>query len=967
VLSWNPRFNVSLINFYQLFALRLAGGCLSAGIKIVFLLFCPTFFVQPVASQAQERTRLPTSKAVIKPTPGTPQRTNGFPETIALSPDGRYAALLNDGFGTAESGMKQSIAILDLKTNQVTDFPEERLGEDAHQSYFLGLAFSSDSSHLYASVGSISDPTGEHTGNTGNGIAVYRFEQGKVAPDRFIKIALQPVPAGTHVGRGLGKLPPSRAIPYPAGLAVISGTSGQKDQLLVANNLSDDVILLDSESGKELAQFDLSTHRSMPSSFPYTVVATRDGQRAWCSLWNASQVAELDVARKTVVRRIPLLVPKSPVAPGSHPTAMLLSPDEKVLYVALANADSVAAIDASTGKVRAFFSTHLAKQEFSGNETDALAQSKDGNRLFAASAATDSVAVFDTSTLAEGHGHNGAQLPAMGFIPTEWYTLAVAVADNDLLIATGKGLGTGANSADISKLPSKRKRLHPYIPTLLHGSIARINLKEIEKNLSAFTRVAQEQMQLLADPTALPFRDGANPIHHVIYIIKENRTYDQIFGDLKVGNGDPSLTLYGADITPNEHKLALQFGVLDHFYDSGEVSGDGHMWSTAAIAGDYNEKTWQIAYRSRERTYDFEGMVADEYPLEHDEPDVNEPGTGYLWGNVARHGLSYRHYGEFVASEWCGDKFTSDASPTEGTPSPEGGPCAHNVIKQGEPLPAGVGEANAKPSPYPWAIPVLRRDVATKPELRGHFDPHFADFKIDYPDQLRADEFLREFDGFVRARKANAKAQELPNYVLVRLPNDHTGGTRPGFPTPSASVADNDLAVGRVVDAVSHSPYWEDTAIFIVEDDAQDGADHVDAHRSIALVISKYAPGSTEHPYVEHGFFTTVSLIRTIEALLGLPPMNHNDAYAPIMSSLFSGTATQQRFEADYSNLRNGLIFKTNAPNAAGAKASAAMNWRHADEANNEVLNSILWRDRKGDAPMPPSQHTIFPAASGQK
>ncbi len=246
----------------------------------------------------------------------------------------------------------------------------------------------------------------------------------------------------------------------------------------------------------------------------------------------------------------------------------------------------------------------------------------------------------------------------MGFIPTEWYTLAVAVADNDLLIATGKGLGTGPNAADISKVPSKRKRLHPYIPTLLHGSIARINLAEIEKNLPAFTRVAQEQMQLLADPTALPFHDGANPIHHVIYIIKENRTYDQIFGDLKVGNGDPSLTLYGADITPNEHKLALQFGVLDNFYDSGEVSGDGHMWSTAAIAGDYNEKTWQIAYRSRERTYDFEGMVADEYPLEHDEPDVNEPGTGYLWGNVARHGLSYRHYGEFVASEWCGDKFT---------------------------------------------------------------------------------------------------------------------------------------------------------------------------------------------------------------------------------------------------------------------------------------------------------------------
>ena len=940
---------------------------MSAGIKIVFLLLGPILCVELAASQEQERTRLPTSKAVIKPTPGAPQRTNGFPETIALSPDGRYAALLNNGFGTAESGMKQSIAILDLQTNQVTDFPEDRLGEDAHQSYFLGLAFSSDGTHLYASIGSIGDPTGEKPGNTGNGIAVYRFEQGKMAPDRFLKISLQPVPSGTHVARGLGKLPASRAIPYPAGLAAIAGTADQKDQLLVANNLSDNVILLDSESGKELAQFDLSTHRFMPSAFPYTVVATRDGHRAWCSLWNASQVAELDLVHKTVVRRISLLAPKSSVAPGSHPTAMLLSPDEKFLYVALANADSVAAIDVRSGKVQAFFSTHLPKQEFSGNETDALAQSKDGKRLFAASAATDSVAVFDTATLADGSRHNGAPLTAMGFIPTEWYTLAVAVADNDLLIATGKGLGTGPNAVDISKVPSRRRRLHPYIPTLLHGSIARVNLGEIEKNLPAFTRVAQEQMQLLSDPTALPFHDGANPIHHVIYIIKENRTYDQIFGDLKVGNGDPSLTLYGADITPNEHKLALQFGVLDNFYDSGEVSGDGHMWSTAAIAGDYNEKTWQIAYRSRERTYDYEGLVADEYPLEHDEPDVNEPGTGYLWGNVARHGLSYRHYGEFVASEWCADKLTADTSPTEGTPPPAGGPCTRRVIKKGEPLPAGVGEPNGAPSPYPWAIPVLRRDVATKPELRGHFDPRFADFKINYPDQLRADEFLREFDGFVRARKANTKAQELPAYVLLRLPNDHTGGTRPGFATPSASVADNDLAVGRVVDAVSHSPYWDDTAIFIVEDDAQDGADHVDAHRSIALVISKYAPGSTEHPYVEHGFFTTVSMVRTMEALLGLPPMNHNDAYAPIMSGLFSGMATQPAFEADFSNLRNGLIFKSNAATAAGAKASAAMSWRHADEANNEVLNSILWRDRKGDVPMPPSQHTVFPIASGQR
>jgi hypothetical protein len=935
--------------------------------KLFFFLLGAFLFVAIASSQEQEPTRLPNSKTIFKPPPGAPQRTNGFPETIALSPDGRYAALLNNGYGTAESGIKQSIAIIDLQTNQATDFPEDRLGEDAHQSYFVGLAFSSDSSRLYASMGSITDATGEHPGNAGNGIAVYRLDKGRVVPDRFLKIPLQAVPAGIHVARGLGKLPAGRAIPYPAGIAVISATGVHKDQLLVANNLSDNVILLDSESGAELAHFALGMHHFMPSSFPYTVVATRDGKRAWCSLWNASQVAELDLERKTVARRVPLLAPKSSTAPGSHPTAMLLSPDEQILYVALSNADSVAAINTRTGMVRAFFSTRLPKQEFAGNETDSLAQTNDGKRLFAASAATDSVAVFDTTSLAEERQHLGTPLTAAGFIPTEWYTLAVAVAGNDLLIASGKGLGTGPNGDEKPKELSKHKKDYPYIPTLLHGSIAQMKLDEVEKDLPAFTRVAQQQMQLVADPTALPFAAGANPIHHVIYIIKENRTYDQIFGDLKVGNGDPALTLYGSDITPNQHKLALQFGVLDNFYDSGEVSGDGHMWSTAAISSDYNEKTWQIAYRSRERTYDFEGLVADESPLEHDEPDVNEPGTGYLWGNVARHHLSYRHYGEFVASEWCEDKAPFQASPKLGTPSPTGGACSRTAIKRGEPLPAIAGEPSGAPSPYPWPIPVLRRNVATKPELRGHFDPRFADFKVDYPDQLRVDEFLSEFSGFVRARKEESKAQELPSYVLLRLPNDHTGGTRPGYPTPSASVADNDLAVGRVVDAVSHSPYWDETAIFIVEDDAQDGADHVDAHRSIALVISKYAPDSTERPYIEHGFFTTVSLVRTMEALLGLPPMNHNDAYAPVMSSLFSGSGNQPAFEADYGNLHNELIYKTNAPTAAGAKESAGMNWRHADEADNRVLNSILWRDRKGDVPMPPSRHVLFPADTGQK
>ena len=436
------------------------------------------------------------------------------------------------------------------------------------------------------------------------------------------------------------------------------------------------------------------------------------------------------------------------------------------------------------------------------------------------------------------------------------------------------------------------------------------------------------------------------PIRHIIYVLKENRTYDQIFGDLPVGDGDASLTMYGADITPNQHKLALQFGVLDKFYDSGEVSGDGHLWSTAATTSDYNEKTWPINYRNKERTYDFGGSVAEEFPLEQGIPDIDDPATGFLWDNLARRNLSYRIYGEFIAAVWC--KSQKAKSPKEGTLSPSSATCPISEIKQGDPLPANVGNPRGGPSPWPWAIPQMKRMRPTKAALREHYDPQFPDFEVDYPDQLRADEFLREFEEFV---KAKGSAKELPQFTLLYLPDDHTGGTRPGKPTPQASVADNDLALGRVVDAVSHSPYWDDTAIFVVEDDAQDGADHIDAHRSTALVISKYAP----HPpqtFVDHRFYTTVSLVHTMEALLGLPPMNLFDAHAPLMSPLFSGPGTQPPFQADDKNLRSGLIYKVNQKNAAGAKESSLMNFSRPDAADAKKLNVILWQDAKGDIPM---------------
>ena len=890
----------------------------------------------------QTDVSLPSSKRLLAP-PGNPQRTNGLPVAAVLDPSGRYLALLNTGFGTADSHYRQSVAVLDLAANRLSDFPDPRLGPHARQEMFLGLAFSPDGGRLYATVGSITDPQGQQPGDTGNGIIVYRFDNGKISPEGFIPVPLQPIARGKHVAYDLANITAGHAIPYPAGIVAFSLDG--REQLVVANNLSDNAVLLDSR-GKLLRRFDLSGGKEMPSAYPYTVVVSPDGRRAFCSLWNSSEVAELDLDRGKVVRRIALLKPNSAVEPGSHPTAMLLSPDGQLLFVALSNSDAVAVVNTAEGRLLRLLSTRLPQQNFGGSFPNALAESSDGKRLFVADASADAVAVFDMSALQPGMTETSDPQAALGFIPTEWYPTALAVHGDDLLIASGKGEGTGPNPDH-----THRGNDTGYIPTLLHGSIARVSLNQWEPQLPELTRQAEESNLMQSDPGQILFRSGKNLIHHVIYIIKENRTYDQVLGDLKPGDGDPSLTMFGEDITPNEHALARQFGILDNFYDSGEVSGDGHVWSTAGITSDYTEKTWQISYRSRERTYDYEGNVAGDFPLQQGAPDVNEPETGYLWGDLARHGSSYRHYGEFVASIWCSARGAVVPSPRMGTPLEPEETCRRGRINKGEPLPANVGQPHGAPSPWPWPVPVLARDVAPKPELRGHFDANFADFRLDYPDQLRVDEFLNEFEQFVRARQ-EGKGEQLPAFTLLRLPNDHTAGTRLGFPTPAASVADNDLAVGRVAEALSHSPYWDDTAIFVLEDDAQDGADHVDAHRSIALVISKYSPGSPEDPYVDHHFYTTVSVIHTMEALLGLPPMNNNDALAPLMGPLFAGPG-QPAFRADYRNRDNGLLYRTNGPNAPGARESLKMDFTHADAAPAQRLNAILWRDRMGSRPMP--------------
>ena len=762
-------------------------------LAVVSLLAFSSLLVVFVVARAADRARrinLPTSKTLTLPVPGYLARTNSFPATIALSPDGRYAALLNQGYGTQEAGARQSIAILDLSNNQLRDFPDDRLSDEysTPQSYFIGLAFSTDATHLYASIGSITDPTGRKPKSTGNGIAVYKFADGQITPDRFIKIPPQPIAEGKEVAFGLRKTPAGTAIPYPAGLAVLpaarsemerrasSPVTSAGDRLLVANNLSDNVVLLDATSARILKSFDLSRSRYIPGAYPYTVVANKTGTKAWCSLWNASMVAQLNLNTGKVEAWYDVFGRTDPTAPSTHPTTMLLSPGEDALYVTLSNTDFDfgVAIDLKNGKTERDFRTNFDNLAgHTGSVPQAIALSPDGKRLFVACASLDAIAVFDLETAKEWH-----EVPPLGYIPTEWYPSALAIVGNDLLIATAKGDSSGPNNMQNTLKGGERKRKeHPYIPTLIGGSIQRLSLADIDKNLAAYTHQVEEDNLVHSDGGKLTFANGSNPIRHVIYVLKENRTYDQILGDLPVGDGDPSLTMYGKDITPNQHKLALQFGVLDNFYDSGEVSGDGHLWSTAATTSDYNEKTWPIGYRNKERTYDFGGSVAEEFPLEQGIPDVDDPATGFLWDNLARRKLSYRIYGEFIAAVWCKSEKTH--SPAAGVPWASTATCPVAEISKGEPLPPNVGNPPGGPSPWTWAIPQIKRTRPLKAALRDHYDPLFPDFQTDYPDQLRADEFLREFAGFVKAR---GTAQELPQFILLYLPDDHTGGTRPASP-----------------------------------------------------------------------------------------------------------------------------------------------------------------------------------------
>lgn len=551
---------------------------------------------------------------------------------------------------------------------------------------------------------------------------------------------------------------------------------------------------------------------------PYRVLLSPDGIRLYVSNWGGSTISVIEAASGQV---------RATYNTGAHPADMLVDARGR-LFVACANTNFVYVHDALSGAVRERINVALHPKSPPGSTPNALALSPDSDWLYVANADNNAVAV-----VAVGELLIGRESRVQGFIPTGWYPTALRVSTDGrrLYVANGKGQGSMPNPRG----PQPGRPTTPqaqYTPRIQRGSLSIIDVPDGKQLTILTSRVLanspyrDELLERAQGPAGvIPTRPGeGTPIRHVIYIIKENRTYDQIFGAMKPGNGDPSLVLFGEDVTPNHHKLAREFVLLDNFYVNADVSADGHNWSTGALANDYVQKLWPATYAARRGVVDFEGQDA-----------AAAPGGGYLWNAAIKAGISFRVYGEW-------------------TENPKD--------------PSQLVKARAK-------------------ELEPYIDPLYWNFDVNYSDQQRTDEWLREFREF-------EKKGELPRFMIVRLPNDHTAGTRPGAWTPRAMVADNDLALGRIVEAVSNSRFWKQTAIFVLEDDAQNGPDHVDSHRSVAFVISPYVKRGA----VDSTMYSTVSMLRTMELILGLPPLTQYDAAATPMHASFTSQSDARPYVA---------------------------------------------------------------------
>ncbi len=766
----------------------------------------------------------------ITPAGKSAQIPGDMPLKMIVAPDGRVAVTVCAGYH------HPGLGVLDIATNSLKKFYDIK-------HTWNGLAFDKSGGRLFVGSGS----TGE--------VHVFNYADGELSAQPSVKVSKDGEPC------------------FIAGFAI----HPDNGKLYVCNEAGQAVWILNETTLAVEQKIDIGP-------FPHSCAFGADKRHLYVSNWGGRTVSVIDTQTGRRLRDLSV---------GVRPNDMVLAPDGR-LFVACSGDNTVHVIQTRTLEepgqsadssrrlwdgTREIISTSIYPQSPEGSTPDSLAISPDGKTLFVANADNNCVMVVDISNSlkAEGEKYDEKISNVEGFIPVGWYPSAVALTPdgNTLLVGNGKGLGASQPSKHGEPEPGKKPAaIHPG--NTLSGSVSFIS-KPDNAQMSAYTAQVRknspykpETLRQSTQPriSVIPDQVGAAcPIKYVVYIIKENRTYDQVLGDMKnasgkpIGNGDPSITIYGENITPNQHQIAREYVLLDNLYCNGEVSVDGHSWCDAAMATDFNQRSWTLSYSSR----------GDKLP---GNDEMETPTNGYLWDACKRAGLTFISYGEGA----------------QRIPS----------INRGK-----------------WSEP---RDM---------------------------DKCQNWIDALHHAEQSG----EPPRFTIMSLGENHTQGTTPGAPTPEAAVGSNDLALGKIVAAATRSKFWKEMAIFVIEDDAQDGPDHVDAHRTTGFVISAY----TKRNYVDHTLYTTASMIRTMELILGLPPMTQYDAGATPMFNSFSETATL----ADYNIIEPKVdLHATNTPNSPGAKVSATMDFDEYDEAPEDELNRILWIAAKGpDVPYPTPIH----------
>jgi DNA-binding beta-propeller fold protein YncE len=773
-----------------------------------------------------------------------------FPVALAEHPTEPVLAILHAGYGTHE------VILLDTASGR-------SIGSASILQTYGGLAWSPDGKRLF--VGGGFDQV----------VYVFEHEAGLL---HHRKVWLRPGgedptrrPPRSRERAARGESNPLNAY---AGLAV----SADGTDLWVANAFGHKLERYDAATGAWKEELELGK-----DTYPYGVVIDPQAKRVYASLWGGAAVAVVDLEQPRVL---------ATWAMQEHPNEMLLDSHGR-LFVANANRNTVSVIDTKSGQGIETLNTAIDPRAPSGSTPASLALTPDGSMLFVANANTNDLAVFNVK--------DQARSTPLGLIPTGWYPTSVRVARDGKTLFVANGKGGGSKSNRDGPRPGYRgsfRATEEYIGGLLQGSLSIVPLPG-PAELAAHTRTVYACCPLQReDPTRvngpvpppghpIPRKPGdPSPITHVVYIIKENRTYDQVFGDIKEGNGDPQLCLFPEAITPNHHALAREFVLLDNFYVEAEVSADGHEWTMGAYATDFVEKTWPLSYRGDRRIpYPSEGNLK-----------IAEPAGGYLWDRAAAKGVTYRSYGEFVQNGRTPDD-----------------PCTTKIVA-----------------------------------LQGHFDPWFRSYDLNYKDVDRARRFLSELAEF-------EKTGEMPRLIILRLPNDHTSGTRPGAPTVQAMLADNDLALGQVVEGLSRSRFWNSLAIFVVEDDAQNGSDHVDAHRTVALAISPFIKRGS----VDSTLYSTSSMLRTMELILGLDPMSQFDAAARPMDASFTATPDFTPYRCRPAGVDLNAV---NPPNAPNADLSLRLDLDGGeDRADDLLFNWVIWQAVRGpDSVMPPPVRAAF-------